>query len=123
MNICPFCQSETQDDTIFCGHCGRRLFNPEETFTDSNVTRISGLHPPDGTGIFIGEKTAFKREVGTPTIVCRSCNVDNPQHAIFCRNCGVLLERGLRDPTSDMSQPGWPFPGPFVSEGQATAGR
>ena len=122
MRTCPFCRSETTDDTTFCGQCGRRLFNLEETFTDSNVTRISGSYAPDGTGTTLGEKTADEQEFRPTTIVCLSCHADNPPHAIYCRNCGVLLKSGISTPTSDMSAPGWLFPGPIMSEGQAAAG-
>ena len=122
MRTCTFCRSETTDDTTFCGQCGRRLFNLEETFTDSNVTRISGSYPPDGTGTTLGEKTAYEQEFRPTTIVCLSCHADNPPHAIYCRNCGLLLKGGISTPTSDMSAPGWLFPGPIMSEGQAAAG-
>ena len=90
---CPNCDSETQDDAIFCDQCGKRLTALPAAET-APVTKQPVEAAPAQPTAGPAQPTAGPAQptAGPAGILCPSCGVRNTPGEMFCSECGTPLE-------------------------------
>lgn len=109
MKICPYCNAEIDDDSIFCDNCGKKVVQTRQTEEillngDYGKKCLNCGHPLKENQMFCtncGMKAEEEISKGKPTESeecleqinsCPNCGNEIKGNQIFCTNCGTKLE-------------------------------
>ncbi len=100
MKLCPNCNTECENDSLFCIECGTKLSDKAtKEFSDKTVN-IATLSASDKNELGIEEITKQKptrllelpiKESDTSSLQCAYCDNNNPIDYNYCSVCGNLL--------------------------------
>lgn len=97
--ICPKCNKEIEEGSIFCTECGSKIEVKEEVFyceeCGNKLKKGSAFCTECGTKVGTKvkeEKKEIKKEVKKDIIKCVKCGAELAKDSTFCTECGTKVE-------------------------------